>query len=157
MTVTATPVAKVTLGPREQQVLERLADGDTLALVARELRIRESTASGYLKVAKHKLHGTNETAAAVAVGYAIEAISRPPLLDPETLFLPREQRDIVPLVAQGMAAWQMAAELGRPINDVRADGRRLLVSLRAHNRAHLISRAWQFQVLTAGQVMAWLS
>ncbi|MGC5042472.1 LuxR C-terminal-related transcriptional regulator [Streptomyces albidoflavus] len=154
--MTATRVAKVILAPREKQVLEGLATGNALAVVALDLKIREGTASGYLRLAKHKLHGVSETAAAVAVAYATDAIATPPLVSPETLFLPREQRDIVPLIARGMAAAQMATELNRSVTEVRADGRELLVSLQARNRAHLITRAWQHQILTAEQVIAWL-
>ncbi|MEG3630010.1 LuxR C-terminal-related transcriptional regulator [Streptomyces poriticola] len=154
--MTTTSVAKVVLTPRERQILESLATGDALAVVARDLEIREGAAAGYLKLAKNKLQGVSETAAAVAVGYATEAITRPVLLDPAALFLPREQRDLVPLIARGMAAAQMATELDRPVTDVRADGRELLAALRARNRSHLITRAWQFHVLTAGQVIAWL-
>lgn len=154
--MTTTTVAKVTLAPRERQVLQGLAAGDTLAVVALSLKIREGTAAGYLTLAKKRLHGVSETASAIAVAYATEAIDRPPLLDPETLFLPREQRDLVPFIAQGMTAAQMATELNRPVTDVRADGRELLATLQARNRAHLITHAWQFQVLTADQVIAWL-
>lgn len=154
MTVRTAP--KVVLAPRERQVLEGMAPGDPLARVALHLKIREGTAAGYLKVAKAKLYGVSETAAAVAVGYAVESLTRPRLLDPEGLFLPHEQRALVPLIARGMAAAQMAGELRRPIGDVRADGRQLLTDLGARNRSHLITRAWQFQILTADQVIRWL-
>lgn len=151
-----TTVARAALAPRERQILEGLADGSPLGAVALHLRIRESTAQGYLKLARRKLHGVTEIAAALAVAYAAEAIDRPPLLDPETLVLPREQRDIVPLIAQGMAAAQMATELKRPVVVVRRDGRDLLKNLQARNRAHAITRAWQAQILTADEVNAWL-
>ncbi|CAL9360068.1 hypothetical protein SUDANB105_00645 [Streptomyces sp. enrichment culture] len=154
--MTTTTVAKVVLARRERQVLQGMASGKSLAEVAVNLKIRESTAAGYLKLAKHKLRGVSETAAAVAVGYATEAIERPPLLDAEALFMPREQRDLVPLIARGMAASEMATELSRPVTDVRADGRELLLAIGARNRSHLITRAWQFQLLTASQVVAWL-
>ncbi|MFJ8953516.1 hypothetical protein ACIRO1_25715 [Streptomyces sp. NPDC102381] len=151
-----TTVARIVLAPREGQVLEGLADGSTLATVSLDLKIREGTAMGYLKLAKRKLHGVSETAAALAVGYATDAISPPNLLPPEALFLPREQRDIVSLIARGMAATQMATDLKRPVSDVRRDGRELLANLRAQNRAHVVTRAWQFQILTADEVNAWL-
>lgn len=151
-----TTVARITLAPRERQILEGLADGSTLATVALDLKIRENTALGYLKLARRKLHGVSETTAALAVGYAADAIDRPNLLDPETLFLPDEQRDIVPLIAQGMASAQMATELKRPVAIVRRDGRDLLKNLGARNRAHAITRSWQFQILTADEVNAWL-
>ncbi|MEE1797522.1 LuxR C-terminal-related transcriptional regulator [Streptomyces sp. JV176] len=149
-------VARVILAPRERQVVEGLTDGSTLAEVALDLQIREGTAAGYLKMAKNKLHGVSETAAAIAVGYAVRAITHPPLLDPETLYVPREQRDLVPLIARGMVAAQMATELSRPVTDVRADGRELLTNFGARNRNHLITRTWQFQILTADEVIAWL-
>ncbi|MER5971665.1 LuxR C-terminal-related transcriptional regulator [Streptomyces sp. NPDC002055] len=156
MTTTRT-VAKVSLAPREQQVLAGLANGSALGVVARSLEISEGTASGYLKTAKRKLHCVRETPTAVAVGYTTNAITRPPLLDPEALFLPREQRHLVPLIARGAGAEQMAAELDRPVAEVRADGRALLTSLRARTRSHLVTRAWQFGILTADQVIAWLA
>ncbi|MER7986471.1 LuxR C-terminal-related transcriptional regulator [Streptomyces noursei] len=151
-----TTVARVTLAPRERQVLEGLADGSTLAAVALRLSIREGTASGYLKFAKRKLYGVSENAAALAVGYTTEAISRPPLLDPETLFLPDNQRDIVPLLALGMTAAHMAAELKQPVHIIRRDGRDILTNLRARNRVHAVKRSWELQLLTAEQVTTWL-
>ncbi|MFJ3212787.1 LuxR C-terminal-related transcriptional regulator [Streptomyces flaveolus] len=154
--MTTRTVAKVVLPRRERQTLQGLAAGKTLAEVALDLKIREGTAVGYLKLAKHKLHGVSDVAAAVAVGYVTEAIERPPLLDPEALFVPREQRDLVSFIARGITALQMAAELGRPVTDVRADGRDLLMALGARNRPHLITRAWQFRILTTDQVTRWI-
>ncbi|MEV3853053.1 hypothetical protein AB0J38_01860 [Streptomyces sp. NPDC050095] len=148
--------ARVILAPRERQVLEGMATGDALAVVARDLTIREGTAAGYLKVAKQKLYGVSETPAAVAIGYAVQAIARPQLLDPEGLFLSREQRVLVPFVARGMTPAQMVTEVGRPVGDVREDCRDLLANLEARNRSHLVTRAWQFQLLTAEQVITWL-
>ncbi|MEV1081951.1 hypothetical protein AB0I98_27490 [Streptomyces sp. NPDC050211] len=83
--MTTTTVARIVLAPRERQILEGLADGNTLAAVALDLKIREGTGAGYLKLAKRKLHGVSENAAALAVGYATDAIARPDLLDPEGL------------------------------------------------------------------------
>ncbi|MFF1420615.1 LuxR C-terminal-related transcriptional regulator [Streptomyces sp. NPDC058280] len=149
-------ITRVFLAPREQQVLEGLAAGDTLAAVAQDLKIREGTAASYLRQAKSKLHGVSETPVAIAVGYATRAIPHPPLLDPETLYLPREQRALVPLIARGMGPAEMATELDLPVTDIRSDGRELLTNLGARNRTHLITRAWQFQILTADQVATWL-
>ncbi|MEU1273504.1 hypothetical protein [Streptomyces sp. NPDC005799] len=156
--MTTTAVARIVLAPRERQVLEGLADGSTLAVVALDLKIREGTAAGYLKLAKRKLHGVGENAAALAVGYATEAITRPDLLDPAGLFLPREQRDLVPLIARGLTAAQILTELKprRTIDIIRRDGRDLMTNLGAKNRAHVITRAWEYEVLTADQVIAWL-
>ncbi|MFF5962799.1 LuxR C-terminal-related transcriptional regulator [Streptomyces collinus] len=154
--MTTTTVARITLAPRERQVLEGLADGSTLAAVALNLQIREGTAAGYLKLAKRKLYGVSENAAALAVGYASQAITQPEMLAPDGLYVPREQREIVPLIARGMAAAQMATELKRPVDIVRRDGRELLQNLMAQNRAHAITRAWQYQLLTADQVITWL-
>ncbi|WP_406003403.1 LuxR C-terminal-related transcriptional regulator [Streptomyces sp. NBC_00829] len=159
--MTTTTVARIILAPRERQVLEGLADGSMLAAVALNLQIREGTAAGYLKLAKRKLYGVSETAAALAVGYATEAIDRPKPLDPESLYpeslyLPREQRDLVPLIAQGMAAAQMATELKRGVEIIRREGRELLANLQARNRVHAITRAWEYQILTPDQVIACL-
>ncbi|MFD3514883.1 LuxR C-terminal-related transcriptional regulator [Streptomyces sp. NPDC058657] len=151
-----TTVARIELTSRERDVLQGLADGSTIAAVALNLKLRESTASGYLQLARRKLYGASETAEALAAAYASEAIERPEPLDPEGLFLPREQRDLVPLIGQGMAAAQMATTLKRPVEIVRRDGRDLLRNLRARNRAHVITRAWAYQVLTTEQVLAWL-
>ncbi|MFF2503485.1 hypothetical protein ACFVTY_08930 [Streptomyces sp. NPDC058067] len=89
-----------------------------------------------------------------AIAYATHSITWPELLEPEELFLPREQRDIVPLLAQGMTHPMTAAELDRPLNVVRAEGRRLLVDLGARSRGHVVKEALQFQLLTAEQVIA---
>ncbi|MFE5847565.1 hypothetical protein ACFQ7N_38700 [Streptomyces niveus] len=166
-----TTIVRVTLAPRERQVVEGLADGSTLDAVAQNLKIRKGTAAGYLKFAKRKLYGVSENAAALAVAYAAQAITRPELLEAEALDLPREQRALVPLIARGMTAAQMATELkkssrrrpvgpvstGMPSVDiVRRNSRALMVSLEARNPAHVITRAWQYQILTADQVTAWL-
>ncbi|MGD6751957.1 hypothetical protein [Streptomyces sp. BH105] len=154
--MTAPTVARIDLAPRERQVLEGLADGTPLSTVALNLKIRDSTARGYLKLAKRKLHGVTENSSALAVAYATEAITCPGLLDPEGLFLPREQRELVPLIGQGRSAGQMAVELKRPVAIVRRDGRDLMLNLRATNRAHVIRQAWAYQVLSANEVIAWL-
>ncbi|TXL87700.1 hypothetical protein [Streptomyces sp. IB2014 016-6] len=166
-----TTIVRVTLAPREQQVVEGLADGSTLSTVARNLKIRQGTASGYLKFAKRKLHGVSENTAALAVGYATGAITRPDLLAPGTLDLPREQLDLVPLIARGMTIAQMATELKRSpgthqlkpettgtpsVTIIRRSIGELTANLQARNRAHLITRAWQYQILTVDQVTAWL-
>ncbi|WP_327436060.1 LuxR C-terminal-related transcriptional regulator [Streptomyces sp. NBC_01201] len=154
--MTAPTIATIELAPRERQVLEGLSDGSTLATVALNLKIREGTARGYLKLAKRKLHGASENATALAIAYATNAITCPALLDPEGLFLTREQRDLIPLIGRGMPAGTMASELKRPVAIVRRDGRDLLTNLGATNPAHAIRRAWQYQALTADQVIAWL-
>lgn len=156
--MTTSRLMKITLAPRERELLEALAAGVTLSVAARNMAISQGTASGYLKNAKSKLHGASETPAAVAIAYATEAITRPELRDPETLFLPREQRDLVPLIARGLTPGQMVNELSPKPNVavVRRHGRELLVNLRALSRAHLITRAWEYQVLTAEQVTSWL-
>lgn len=145
-----------TLTVRERQVLEGLADGSTLAAVAFDLAIRQSTATGYLRLAKRKLGGVSENAAALAIGYATDAISCPELLSPEELRVPAEQRELVPLIAQGMTAMQMATQLKRPLPLVRRDTRHLLQAVLARNPAHLVTRAWQTRLLTAEHVMAWI-
>jgi DNA-binding NarL/FixJ family response regulator len=133
-----------------------MADGSTLAEVASDLGIRESTASGYLKLAKSKLYGVSEIEAALAIAYATDAITRPELQDPAGMDLPKEQHELVPLIGRGMSAAQMAAELKRPYDTVNRDGRDLLANLQAKNRAHAVTRAWAYQILTADQVIAWL-
>lgn len=166
-----TTIVRVILAPRERQVVEGLADGSTLAEVARNLMIRQGTASSYLKFAKRKLHGVSENTAALAVAYTTQAITRPDLLDSEMLDLPREQRALVPLIARGMTIAQMATELRRSpgthpvkpetngtpsVTIIRRNIGELTANLQARNRAHLITRAWQYQILTADQVTAWL-
>ncbi|MGW0844191.1 hypothetical protein ACWD26_29450 [Streptomyces sp. NPDC002787] len=151
-----TTLAKMRLAPREKQVVEGLADGSTLAEVALKLTIRDGTAAGYLKLAKRKLHGVSENSAALAVAYATGAIDEPESRDPEGLNLPEEQRDLLPLIAQGMSAFQMASELKRPVEVVRRDARELMANLQARNPAHTITRAWQYRLLTADQVLAWI-
>lgn len=151
-----TTVVKYLLAPRERQVIEGLAEGDTVAAVARSLGLAESTAAGYLKLAKKKLHGTRDISAAVAVGYALRAIGRPIPLDPGAVCLLRAERELVPLIARGLGPTEMASAVQRPLNIVRRDGRRLLVGLGAKNRPHVVKRAWQFEILTEEQVTAWL-
>ncbi|MFI2353735.1 hypothetical protein ACH5AG_03415 [Streptomyces anulatus] len=151
-----TTIARITLAPRERQIIEGLRDGSTIAVVAHGLKIREGTAAGYLKLAKRKLHGVSDNATAIAVGYATEAIDRPELLAPEGLYLPLAQRQLIPFIARGMRSAQMATELKRPVNIVRRDGRDLMTNLGSKNPAHIVTRAWQYQILTADQVISWL-
>ncbi|MFH8466019.1 hypothetical protein [Streptomyces sp. NPDC017991] len=151
-----TTIARIILAPRERQVIEGLCDGSTLSSVAQALKIREGTAAGYLKLAKRRLYGVSDTAAAIAVGFATEAIDRPNLLDCAGLHVPLEQRQLVPFVARGMRSAQMATELKRPVNIVRRDGRDLMSNLGARNPAHIVTRAWQYQLLAAEQVISWL-
>ncbi|MET8690536.1 helix-turn-helix transcriptional regulator [Streptomyces sp. NPDC004732] len=149
-------VSSYALAPRERQILAGLADGDTLVEVAARLQISYGTAQTYRRHAKAKLHGVSESTAALAVAYANEAIAAPEQLDPEAIVVPPEQRDLIALLARGFTPSQMATELRRPISVVRADGRSLLVTLRAKNNCQAIKRAWQYGLLTRDEVMAWL-
>ncbi|GAU71128.1 hypothetical protein SSP35_28_00030 [Streptomyces sp. NBRC 110611] len=151
-----TSVEKVILAPRERQVIKGLANGSTLAAVALNLKITKNTAASYLKNAKYKLRGVTENSAALAVAYATEAIDRPDLLAHEGLLLPCEQRELVPLIARGMRATQMAIKLKRSVDLTRRDARQLMANLQARNPAHLVTRSWQYQIITAEQVLAWL-
>ncbi|MFD3909990.1 hypothetical protein [Streptomyces sp. NPDC058603] len=51
---------------------------------------------------------------------------------------------------------QMAKELNRPTNEVSASGRELLTNLGARHRSHLITHAWQVQIVTTNEVATWL-
>ncbi|MFE0257277.1 LuxR C-terminal-related transcriptional regulator [Streptomyces sp. NPDC059010] len=153
MTVT---IPKIRLAPREREVVEGMADGSTLTEVAADLLIKPGTASGYLKLAKTKLHGMREIEAAIAVGYATNTITHPDALDPDRLTVPKEQLDLVPLIGQGKTSAQIAVELKRGLGVIRCDEQDLLANLGARNRAHAIKRAWQYRILTAQQVIAWL-
>lgn len=153
--MTAT-VMKINLARRERQVLEGLADGRTLARVASDLTVKTGTATGYLRHARTKLYGASETEAALAIAYATEAITLPEPLDPEGLDLSAEQRDLVPLIARGMSVTEMGTELKRPLDQIRSDSQQLLRNLDAKNRVHAVTRLWQYRMLTADQVIAWL-
>ncbi|MFB7085736.1 LuxR C-terminal-related transcriptional regulator [Streptomyces sp. NPDC056296] len=151
-----TTTIRVALGPRERQVLEGLAAGDTLMQVARDLGISYGTAQSYRKVAKEKLFGVSEAVAAVAAGYAANAISRPPLLSVDAPRVSASQRLLIPLIARGMTSAQMATEVRRPVDDVRADALDLRETVGARNTCHLITLLWQHQLVTADEVTRWL-
>ncbi|WP_258017400.1 hypothetical protein [Streptomyces noursei] len=55
-----------------------------------------------------------------------------------------------------MTDMQMAIALNRSEAAVRASRRDLHRNLAAHNRAHLVTRGWQYGLVTADQVIAWL-
>ncbi len=148
--------APVALSPHEQQVLQGLAAGDALATVAATLKISTDMATSYLGLAKSKLFGMADAPAVIAVAYAVEAIPPPPPRDASGLDLSRAQRDLVPLVAQGMTDIQLAISVDRSENEVRAACRGLLRKLPARNRAHVVTRGWQYRLVTKGQVLAWL-
>ncbi|MGW4345246.1 LuxR C-terminal-related transcriptional regulator [Streptomyces sp. NPDC004690] len=156
--MTAPTTTTVALSPQVKQVLEGLAAGDSTADIARRLEIRHSTVGDFFKTARIKLHGAYDSVAAGAAGFATGAIGRPPLLAPDAVSVSREQRELVLLIARGLSAEQIAAELKppRPVADVRAGARELLSSLGVRNRCHLVTRAWQYQLLTDDRVTAWL-
>lgn len=153
---TSTAVPKIVLAPREKEILEGLAHGSPLSEVAQNLGIRPGTASSYLKHAKRKLHGVGENAAALAVAYATGTLEEPAPLDPSLLSLTRDQKELLPLIAQGKPATEMASILRRPVEVVRRDARELMLALRARNPAHIVTQAWAYRLLRAGQVLAWL-
>jgi DNA-binding NarL/FixJ family response regulator len=150
-----TTVTTRRLAVPEQQVLRQVAAGSPLSEAAMNLRIREGTAREYLRRANVKL-GVRETAAAVAVACTVGAIEQPQPLDATGLLLASEQRELVPLIAQGLHVDQMATKLHRPAAIVRQDGRALMKHLQARNPVHTVTRAWQYQLLTARQVRTWL-
>ncbi|MFJ4800133.1 LuxR C-terminal-related transcriptional regulator [Streptomyces murinus] len=154
--MTTTIVTTAKLSPRERQVLQGIAAGDSLPFIAQRLEVEYNTVASYAKRAKFKLRCVKDVGAAVAVGYATGAISPPPLLEAGALLVPREQRVLLPLVARGMRATQMASELKWPIKVVRATERALFVALDARSRPHLVTRAWERRMLTAEQVVSWL-
>ncbi|MFC7928759.1 LuxR C-terminal-related transcriptional regulator [Streptomyces cinereoruber] len=154
--LTKNETSGVALAPRERQVLEGLADGRTLPEVANSLRLRDGTATGYLKLAKRRL-GASENPAALAHAYANGSITRPEQRDPEDLFLPVEQRELIPLIAQGLRATQIAARTKRPVAVVRRDARELMAALGAKNPAHVVTQAWAYQLLTEEQVRSWMT
>ncbi|WP_254885903.1 helix-turn-helix transcriptional regulator [Streptomyces sp. NA02950] len=145
------------LSPREQQIFEYLADGSSLAEVGLRLGIRQNTVQSYLSLAKLKLGAKSENAAALAAAYALGGLPQPKPLDPSELSLPREQLALVPLLAQGMRVSQMASVLKRPVSIIRRDARGLMKNLRARNAAQTVKRTWQYQLLTADQVLEWLT
>ncbi|WP_024756086.1 hypothetical protein [Streptomyces exfoliatus] len=154
--MTTTTVARIELAPREKQVLEGLADGSTLVVVAERLRLRDGTARGYLQLAKRKLYGVSENSAALTVAYATGAVLPPQYRDREELYLPRDQMGLIPLIAQGNRATEIAIETKRPLEVVRRDARDLMSALGAKNPAHLVTRAWAYGLLTKELVQPWL-
>lgn len=154
MTITSIRVA---LGPRERQVMEGLAAGDTLTEVAEKLGISYGTAQGYRKLAKRKLFGVSEAVAAVAAAYAADAIARPELVSAGAPRVSASQRTLIPLIAQGMTAAQMATKVRRPVDDVRADALELRETVGARNACHLITVLWQHEMITADEVATWLT
>ncbi|WP_405749349.1 LuxR C-terminal-related transcriptional regulator [Streptomyces sp. NBC_01411] len=155
--MTTSTVAKINFAPREKQVVQGVADGQTVPEIALSLSIGAHTVAGYLKLAKLKIPGANSNPSIVAVSYATDSIPAPKLLDLTDLCLPGKQLDLVPLTAQGMRPKQMAGFLNRDIDVVRRDARDLMTNLQAKNPAHAVKRAWQYQLLTAEQVLAWYS
>lgn len=59
-------------------------------------------------------------------------------------------------MAQGMRLSQIATKLDRPLAEVHADSVALSTTLGARSENHLVTRMWQFRVLTAEQVAKWL-
>ncbi|MFJ9434891.1 DUF6415 family natural product biosynthesis protein [Streptomyces sp. NPDC101490] len=157
MSTTVTPLQPVILAPQERQVLEGLADGTGIDQVAFTLSITSGTASGYVKSARAKLGPwAPDVPSALAVSYAIEAITAPVLRRRDEIYVSGERQALIPLIAQGLPSPQIALALGRPIQEVRADCRGLRIDVDARNNAHLISRAFEFQLLTAADVAGWM-
>lgn len=143
------------LSPRERKVLERVAGGASLGQIVEELDIREGTVMGYLKAAKVKLHGVKMTPSAVAVGYATQSISRPQLTT-EALTLSRDLRLLVPLIAMGWSLAEIASWRRLKVYKVQSDCHRLHTILQARSRPHMVTRAWQYKILTEQQVTEWI-
>lgn len=154
MTALSLPIRPISLAARERESLEGVAQGLDVPAVAALLGIAAGTVTSYLKSAKAKL-GVRELPSALAVGYATATIPAPPLRD-EMLDLPVEQRELIPLLAQGMKPVQIARKLNRNPKDVRQFAADLLVSLGARNYAHVVPLAWEHRLLAAADVIAWL-
>lgn len=92
------------LAPTERAVLEALADGAEIAEAATALGIKPSTASSYLRSARRRLHDAGSAPWAVAIAYAVNAISTPPKLNPADLDLSRARRSLVPFLAHCMTS-----------------------------------------------------
>lgn len=144
------------LAPRERAVLCGLAEGLSLADVARALEISESATSSYLRSARRRLYQVSETPPAIAIAYAFRAIAPPPRQDPAELSFPREQRYLVPLISQGLTASQVSRTLSLPLDNTQQEFREALESVSARNRVHFVARAWAYGLLTAEHVATWL-
>ncbi|MEU0663935.1 response regulator transcription factor [Streptomyces lavendulocolor] len=130
-----------TLSSRERQVVQGLANGLIVPLIARQLGLSPQTVNSYCLAAKVKF---NVRKAAALVHAAYEAGEIPePASAPVAVPLPDGQRALLPLIAQGKSAPQMAAELARPVTDVRNDVRSMMSALGVEQQPHLITRARQ--------------
>ncbi|MEW1700734.1 LuxR C-terminal-related transcriptional regulator [Streptomyces sp. NPDC091278] len=155
MSTAVIPLKPVTLTRQERRALEGLALGLGVDEVAYSLSITAGTVSEYLGNARSKLRSGRENHAAIAMGYATDAITTPVLRQRDEVYVSGERQALIPLIAQGQTQLYMASFLGRNVQEVRADGRGLLVDLAARNPCHLVRRAWEFQLLTRADVARW--
>ncbi|MFJ6101826.1 LuxR C-terminal-related transcriptional regulator [Streptomyces sp. NPDC092359] len=148
------PLTPVRLAPQQRRVLEGLALGMGTDEVAYSLSIATSTASDYVRSAKEKLRA-RDIPSAVAMAYATGAITVPVLRLRDEVYVSAERQALIPAIAQGWTQAQIAAALNRSALGVRTDYRGLLDDLAARNTTHLITRAWEFQLLTVTDVARW--
>jgi DNA-binding NarL/FixJ family response regulator len=132
---------------REVQMVQGLAKGLIPRQIARELAIGVGTVRSYLTQATKKL-GASGSAATVEAAYVARLLP-PPGRKAGDIELSETQRQLVPLISQGMSRVQMAEQVDKPLQDVREDVRALMQALRAKTLAHVVTRARQHGLPTS--------
>ncbi|MEV0445980.1 LuxR C-terminal-related transcriptional regulator [Streptomyces spectabilis] len=131
----------VSFTSRERQVVQGLAEGLTTRAIARRLNRQLGTVRHHITTAKKKV-GAKGQAALVDCSYDLGLI-RPPAREHNTVYVPPEQRTLIPLLARSLTNIEIATETKRSPAQVGRNARQLLKTLDAQSRAHLVTRARQ--------------
>ncbi|MGW0538041.1 hypothetical protein [Streptomyces sp. NPDC003032] len=105
---------------------------------------KTSSVCSYAATAKRKV-GAVGYASLVDLSYDLGLITLPAREVGEVHLAPR-QRQLVPLIAQNLNYQQLAEKTGSPLPQVRRDLGRLMTVLGARTRAHLVTRARQYDL-----------
>jgi len=141
------------LSGRPLQVLRLLAEGGTPHTIAVELGIEKHTVHCYLEDVRRKTgvgKGGAADPAAVEAAYASGILPSPDRIA-DGVDVPEQQRVLIPLLARGLAAEEIASVLKRRVSDVNWALRALQRTLGASSPAHVITRARQYGLVTSAE------
>ncbi|MFD3970305.1 hypothetical protein [Streptomyces cyaneofuscatus] len=139
----------------ESLLLQHLADGALLAELPGLLNIPVRKASALYGKLCDRLHAPRKPAVLLAICCATGA-KQPALLDPADIAMPAIERELLPLMAVGMTLEGMAQHLALSRGTVERRVQSLMENLQAKTWAQAVHLGWQYQIVTADVITAWL-
>lgn len=139
----------------ESLLLQHVADGALLAELPGLLNIPVRKASALYGKLCDRLRAPRKPAVLLAICYATGA-AQPAMLDPSDIAMPVTERELLPLMAVGMTLEGMAQHLGLSRGMVERRVQSLMENLQAKTWAQAVHLGWQYQIVTADVITAWL-